>query len=79
MKIYIFTDYYNGQKIEDTITRDKSGLTAKTYINGELTSVNKIYKVNTDKPYIRSFGEKFYYTGDRLQAIKELVTVKEEA
>ena len=74
MRIYIFTDYYDGQKIEDTIQKDKTGIITKTYINGELVSTRKIYKVNTDKPFARAFGEKFYYTGERLQAIKELIT-----
>lgn len=72
MKIYIFTDYMNGQKVEDIITKKGAGFISTTYIDGEKITENKIYKVNTDKPYCRAFGEKFYFTGERLQALKEL-------
>ena len=71
-KFYIFTDYENGQKLEDIITKKGAGYITTTYINGEKITENKIYKVNTDKPYCRAFGTKFYFTGERLQAIKEL-------
>ena len=71
-KFYIFTDYENGQKLEDIITTKGAGYILKTYINGEKITENKIYKVETEKPYVRAFGTKFYITGERLPALKEL-------
>ena len=74
-KLFIFTDYQNGQKLEDIITTKGAGYILKTYINGEYITENKIYKVETDEPYVRAFGTKFYITGERLEALRELAAV----
>lgn len=71
--IAIFTSYTdNGTKLDHVIMKKNKGFILQTYFDGQLFDENKIYKVNTDKPYVRSFGTYFYITGEELQALKEM-------
>lgn len=73
MKFGIVVDYFNGDKIETVYVKKNNGIVSQTYINGSKTSENKVYKVNTAAPYVRSFGEKFIITDEHLQALQTVI------
>lgn len=73
MRIAIVTTYHEGVKIEETFYKKNGGIFTSTYINGEKTTEHKIYKVNTEKPFVKWIGEKFYITGESLEAMRTVI------
>lgn len=73
VKVLIFKDNYEGHVLEDVILRKGKGYVYRNYIDGELMSESKIYKIKSDRPYFRAFGKYFYLSDDMLAAFRELV------
>ena len=73
MKFGITVDYYEGSKIEVIYFKKNKGITQAIYIDGKKTSENKVYKVNSEKPYTRFGGRYWYITGDELNAMKSVI------
>ena len=66
-------EYFNGDKIENEFLKINGSVWARILINGKETSRSKVYHVNTDKPYTRYGGRKWYITDDYLTAMRAAV------
>ena len=68
----IITQHENGVKTITKFYKKNNAIWCKM-ITGCITSNNRVYKVNTDKPYIRDCG-RYWYLGEReKQAISYLL------
>ena len=73
MKFGIVVSYFEGSKIETVYVKNNNGIVEKIYINGSKTKENKVYKVNSNAPYTRWGGEKWYITDEHLQALQSVI------
>lgn len=72
-KFGIVTDYHDGRKIDTVYTRKGAGVVSTTYIDGDATTTSKVYKINTDKPYVRWGGRKWYITDEHLEIMRSVI------
>lgn len=71
-KTTIITEHENGVKTITKFYKKNNDIWCKM-ITGCITSDNRVYKINTDKPYIRGYG-RYWYLGEReKQAISYLL------
>lgn len=73
MKLAIVTTYNNGDKIETVFFKKSTGVFQKIIINGSAANETKIYKVNTNEPFTRWAGRKWFITDEYLEALKTVV------
>lgn len=65
--------FYDGSKIETEYFKKNKAVWSRILVNGKVTSEAKVYGVNTDKPYTRDFGKKWYITDEHLTAMKAAI------
>ena len=57
------SEIYEGQLLETEYIKKNGTIWQQIRVDGKVTSENRVYKVDTEKPYTRSFG-KYWYLGD---------------
>lgn len=55
---------YEGQLLETEYINRGGAIWQQIRVDGKVTSENRVYKVNSDKPYTRGFG-KYWYLDDK--------------
>ena len=57
------SEIYEGQLLETEYIKKNGTIWQQIRVDGKVTSENRVYKADTEKPYTRSFG-KYWYLGD---------------
>ena len=54
------SEIYEGQLLETEYIKRGGAIWQQIRVDGKVTSENRVYKVNSDKPYTRGFGRYWY-------------------
>lgn len=66
------SEIYEGQLLETEYIKRGGAIWQQIRVDGEITSENRVYKVNSDKPYTRGFGQ-YWYLDDEAKAAMQAV------
>ncbi len=67
------SEEYRGELIETEYIKKNNAIWQQIRVNGKVTSENRVYKVNTDKPYTRGFGRYWYLDDEAKEALKAVM------
>lgn len=73
MRISNVVTEIEGRKHETIYYKKGAAVWTASYINGEKISEHRVYKINTERPYIHWLGTKFYITDEYLDALKAIL------
>ena len=66
------SEIYEGRLLETEYIKRGGAIWQQIRVDGEITSENRVYKVNSDKPYTRGFGQ-YWYLDDEAKAAMQAV------
>ena len=66
------SETYEGRLLETEYIKRGGAIWQQIRVDGEITSENRVYKVNSDKPYTRGFGQ-YWYLDDEAKAAMQAV------
>ena len=66
------SEMYEGRLLETEYIKRGGAIWQQIRVDGEITSENRVYKVNSDKPYTRGFGQ-YWYLDDEAKAAMQAV------
>ena len=66
------SEIYEGRLLETEYIKRGGAIWQQIRVDGEITSENRVYKVNSDKPYTRGFG-RYWYLDDEAKAAMQAV------
>ncbi len=66
-------EVFEGKEIDTYYYRKGNAIWSRIAVDGHITSENMVYGANTEKPYTRGFGEKWYISGEYLEAMREAI------
>ena len=66
------SEMYEGRLLETEYIKRGGAIWQQIRVDGKVTSENRVYKVNSDKPYTRSFGQ-YWYLDDEAKAAMQAV------
>ena len=69
----IISEMYEGKLLETEYIKRNGVIWQQIRIDGEVTSENRVYKANTEKPYTRGFGQYWYLDNDAKEAMKSVM------
>ena len=64
------SEIYEGQLLETEYIKRGGTIWQQIRVDGKITSENRVYKVNSDKPYTRGFGRYWYLDDEAKEALK---------
>jgi hypothetical protein len=66
------SEIYKGQLLETEYIKRGGAIWQQIRVDGKITSENRVYKVNSDKPYTRGFG-RYWYLDSKAKAAMQTV------
>lgn len=66
------SEIYEGRLLETEYIKRGGAVWQQIRVDGKVTSENRVYKVNSDKPYTRGFGQ-YWYLDDEAKATMQTV------
>ena len=66
------SEIYEGRLLETEYIKRGGAIWQQIRVDGKITSENRVYKVNSDKPYTRGFG-RYWYLDDEAKAAMQAV------
>lgn len=66
-------EIFEGKAINTYYYRKGKAIWSRITVNGRTTSENRVYGINTEKPYTRAFSKKWYITGEHLEAMRAAI------
>ncbi len=66
------SEMYEGRLLETEYIKRGGAIWQQIRVDGKVTSENRVYKVNSDKPYTRGFG-RYWYLDDEAKAAMQAV------
>ena len=66
------SEMYEGQLLETEYIKRGGVIWQQIRVDGKITSENRVYKVNSDKPYTRGFG-RYWYLDDEAKTAMQAV------
>lgn len=64
------SEVYEGKLIETEYIKRNGTIWQQIRVDGKVTSENRVYKVDTEKPYTRSFGRYWYLDDEAKEALR---------
>lgn len=64
------SEMYEGRLLETEYIKRGGAIWQQIRVDGEITSENRVYKVNSDKPYTRGFGQYWYLDDEAKEAMR---------
>ena len=64
------SEIYEGHLLETEYIKRGGTIWHQIRVDGKITSENRVYKVNSDKPYTRGFGRYWYLDDEAKEALK---------
>ena len=64
------SEIYEGQLLETEYIKRGGAIWQQIRVDGKVTSENRVYKVNSDKPYTRGFGRYRYLDDEAKEAMR---------
>ncbi len=64
------SETYEGRLLETEYIKRGSAIWQQIRVDGKITSENRVYKVNSDKPYTRGFGRYWYLDDEAKEAMR---------
>ena len=63
------SEIYEGRLLETEYIKRGGAIWQQIRVDGKVTSENRVYKVNSDKPYTRGFGRYWYLDDEAKEAM----------
>ena len=67
------SEMYEGQLLETEYINKNGAIWQQIRVDGKVTSENRVYKVNSEKPYTRSFGRYWYLDDEAKEAMQAVI------
>ena len=67
------SEMYEGQLLETEYINKNGAIWQQIRVDGKITSENRVYKVNSEKPYTRSFGRYWYLDDEAKEAMQAVI------
>lgn len=67
------SELYEGRLLETEYIKRGGAIWQQIRVDGEITSENRVYKVNSDKPYTRGFGQYWYLDDEAKEAMRAVL------
>jgi hypothetical protein len=67
------SEVYEGQIVETEYINRDGAIWQQIRVEGKITSENRVYKVNSDKPYTRGFGRYWYLDNEAKTAMQTVL------
>jgi len=67
------SEIYEGKLIETEYIKRNGAIWQQIRADGKVTSENRVYKVDTERPYTRGFGKYWYLDNEAKEAMKAAI------
>ena len=67
------SEMHEGQLLETEYINKNGAIWQQIRVDGKVTSENRVYKVNSEKPYTRSFGRYWYLDDEAKEAMQAVI------
>lgn len=67
------SEIYEGQLLETEYIKKNGAIWQQIRVDGKITSENRVYKADTEKPYTRGFGKYWYLSDTEKEAMRSAI------